>query len=93
MIICSIQKEAQRRARVVRDQPETPLERAVYWTEYVIRHRGAHHLRSAAVDMPWYQVELLDVFLFLRFAILSPIIFLFYLVKKCCKKSKKPKME
>lgn len=78
---------------MVRDQPQTPLERAVYWTEYVIRHKGAHHMRSAAVDMPWYQVELLDVFLFLRFAILSPILLLYYLVKKFCKKRKKKKKE
>jgi len=33
----------------------------VYWTEYVIRHKGAPHLRSAALDLAWYQYFLLDV--------------------------------
>lgn len=38
-----------------------PLEKAVWWTEYVIRHNGAPHLRSIAATMPWYQYFLLDV--------------------------------
>jgi glucuronosyltransferase len=50
---------------VLRDQPQTPLDRAVYWTEYVIRHKGAPHLRSAAADLSWYQYLLLDVMLLL----------------------------
>jgi glucuronosyltransferase len=54
-----------RLSAVFRDQPQTPLDRAVYWTEYVIRHKGAPHLRSAAVDLSWYQYLLLDVMLVL----------------------------
>ena len=30
----------------IRDDIHTPLERAVYWTEYVMRHPGAQHLQS-----------------------------------------------
>jgi hypothetical protein len=33
-------------ARQIRDDIHTPLERAVYWTEYVMRHPGAQHLQS-----------------------------------------------
>ncbi|XP_069686790.1 UDP-glucosyltransferase 2-like [Periplaneta americana] len=47
------------------DQPNSPLDRAVWWVEYVIRHRGARHLRSAAVDLTWYQYLLLDVIAFI----------------------------
>nr|CAD7261547.1 unnamed protein product [Timema shepardi] len=50
---------AQEASRLFRDQPETPLERAVYWTEYVIRHKGATHLRSASLTLSWYQYYLL----------------------------------
>jgi len=46
---------------VIRNQPQSALDRAVYWTEYVIRHKGAPHLRSVAADLPWYQYLLLDV--------------------------------
>ncbi|KAJ9597675.1 hypothetical protein L9F63_011477, partial [Diploptera punctata] len=36
---------------ISRDQPETPMERAVWWTEYVIRHKGAPHMRSLTMDL------------------------------------------
>jgi glucuronosyltransferase len=44
-----------------RDQPLTPLQQAVYWTKYVIRHKEAPHLRSAVLDLASYQYFLLDV--------------------------------
>lgn len=37
------------------------MDTAVYWTEYVIRHKGAAHLKPVTVDMPWYQYLLLDI--------------------------------
>lgn len=37
------------------------LEKAVWWTEYVIRNKGAKHLRNPAADLPLYQYFLLDV--------------------------------
>lgn len=40
----------------------SPQESVVYWTEYVIRHKGAAHLRSHAYSLNWYQYFLLDVF-------------------------------
>ncbi|KAK5640318.1 hypothetical protein RI129_011129 [Pyrocoelia pectoralis] len=43
------------------DQPMTGLERAVWWTEYVLRHKGAQHLKSTVADIPFYQYYLLDV--------------------------------
>jgi glucuronosyltransferase len=43
-----------------RDQPDTPLKRAVFWTEYVLQHGGGS-LRSVSADLPWYQYFLLDV--------------------------------
>lgn len=56
-----IQDEVQRHSMMFRDQPETPLDRAVYWTEYVLRYDGAPQLRSAATELAWYQRHLLDV--------------------------------
>ncbi|XP_049943024.1 UDP-glycosyltransferase UGT5-like isoform X3 [Schistocerca serialis cubense] len=52
---------ARRLSRIFHDRPVKPLDQAVYWTEYVIRHQGAPHLRSAALDLAWYQYLLLDV--------------------------------
>jgi hypothetical protein len=49
--ICSDRENAQRLSRIFKDQPQKPLDAAIYWTEYVIRHRGAVHLRSGAADL------------------------------------------
>ncbi|KAK9746317.1 UDP-glucoronosyl and UDP-glucosyl transferase [Popillia japonica] len=48
-------------SKISTDQPMTGLEKAVWWTEYVLRYNGAKHLRSPAVDMPLYEYFLLDV--------------------------------
>ncbi|XP_046661745.1 UDP-glucosyltransferase 2-like isoform X2 [Homalodisca vitripennis] len=60
-----------------RDRPMTPLQTAVYWTEYVIRHQGAPHLRPASVNMPLYQYLLLDV-IFVLTALLAFVLLAFY---------------
>ncbi|VVC43591.1 Hypothetical protein CINCED_3A007776 [Cinara cedri] len=44
-----------------RDRQMSPAESVVYWTEYVIRHKGAPHLKSNALNLTWYQYFLLDV--------------------------------
>ncbi|KOB73230.1 UDP-glycosyltransferase UGT33D8 [Operophtera brumata] len=48
----------------MRDQPQSALERAVWWTEHVLRHGGGRHLRARAANMSWAEyldVELLTV--------------------------------
>ncbi|XP_068083563.1 UDP-glycosyltransferase UGT5 [Anabrus simplex] len=68
-----------------RDRPETPLETAVYWTEYVIKHNGAHHLRSAALDLAWYQYLLLDVISVLITGIILCLTLLYFVAKRVYK--------
>lgn len=63
------------------DQPMTGLERAIWWTEYVIRHKGAKHLRSPALDIPSYQYFLLDVIGFCLLVVLIVGHVLYKLVK------------
>jgi hypothetical protein len=85
--VCHRYREnAQRLSRILRDQPLTPLEQAVYWTEYVIRHKGAPHLRSAALDLTWYQYFLLDVIVVLALASFTFIFFLFLVCRFILKK-------
>ncbi|XP_053963962.1 UDP-glucosyltransferase 2-like [Anastrepha ludens] len=48
-------------SRIYRDRPMGPRETALYWIDYVIRHKGARHLRAAGLDLKWYQFYLLDV--------------------------------
>lgn len=51
-------------SKLYRDRPQTALETAIYWTEYVIRHRGAPHLQIPLVHMHFIQQNSLDVFAF-----------------------------
>lgn len=55
----------------------SPMETAVYWTEYVIRHKGAPHLRSVAVELSWYQYYLVDI-LCITFLAVATIFVLLY---------------
>ncbi|XP_059622866.1 UDP-glucosyltransferase 2-like, partial [Phlebotomus argentipes] len=55
------QNAARRASNLFRDRPMTALQTAIYWTEYVIRHRGASHLKSKAADLLWFQKTSLDV--------------------------------
>ncbi|KDR22772.1 hypothetical protein L798_15644, partial [Zootermopsis nevadensis] len=71
-------ENAQRLSRIYRDQPLTPLDQAVFWTEYVIRHKGAPHMRSAALDLAWYQYFLLDIIVALTLALSLLLIVAFF---------------
>ncbi|XP_046627127.1 UDP-glycosyltransferase UGT5-like [Neodiprion virginianus] len=56
---------------LVRDKPYDSLENAVWWTEYVIRHKGAPHLHSTTADDPWYQRQDIDLIFIISTAILA----------------------
>ncbi|XP_050427336.1 UDP-glucosyltransferase 2-like [Adelges cooleyi] len=48
-------------AKRFKDRPMSPAQAATYWTEYVVRHNGAQHLKSKAFNLTWYEYYLLDV--------------------------------
>lgn len=52
-------------SQLFRDRPMSPLQTAVYWIEYVIRHNGAKHLQSGAVYLNFIQQNSLDVIAFI----------------------------
>uniref|UniRef100_A0A182SYE6 UDP-glycosyltransferases domain-containing protein n=1 Tax=Anopheles maculatus TaxID=74869 RepID=A0A182SYE6_9DIPT len=54
----------QRRAMYFRDQPDKPLDRAVWWIEYVVRHPTVQHLRSPTLKLGTVRANLLDVYSF-----------------------------
>eukprot|EP00063_Salmo_salar_P044956 XP_014019791.1 PREDICTED: UDP-glucuronosyltransferase-like [Salmo salar] len=66
---------------VHKDRPIEPLDLAVFWSEFVMRHGGAEHLRPAAHDLNWIQYHSLDVFTLLLTIVLTVVM----VTVKCCK--------
>nr|WHM27958.1 UDP-glycosyltransferase family 466 member C1 [Frankliniella occidentalis] len=73
------------------DRPRSPREEAVWWTEYVVRHQGALHLRPLGADLPLYQYLLLDVLAVVLLAILMLFAVVRIMLKTVCYKSTKEK--
>lgn len=48
---------------IFKSNQNDPLDTAIYWIEYIIKHKGAPHLQSHAKNLPWYRYLLLDVFM------------------------------
>ncbi|XP_061276341.1 UDP-glucuronosyltransferase 2A2 isoform X4 [Bos javanicus] len=76
----SYKENAMRLKRIHHDQPVKPLDRAVFWIEFVMRHKGAKHLRPAAHNLTWYQYHSLDVIGFLLACVATAV----FLVTRCC---------
>ncbi|CAG7715949.1 unnamed protein product [Allacma fusca] len=64
---------------VFRDRSRDPVDEAVYWTEYVMRYKGATHLRSASRELNFFQYHCLDVGAFL----VVSIVLVLWLLKTC----------
>ncbi|KAM5284372.1 UDP-glucuronosyltransferase 2B31-like isoform 2-T2 [Hipposideros larvatus] len=73
-------KNAMKLSRIHHDQPMKPLDRAVFWIEFVMRHKGAKHLRPASYDLTWFQYHSLDVIGFL----LACVAIAIFVITKCC---------
>lgn len=50
------------RSEIFKDSHPRPMDRAVYWIEYVLRHGGANHLTSSSVVLNYNQYFLVDVY-------------------------------
>ncbi|RZF37836.1 hypothetical protein LSTR_LSTR011828 [Laodelphax striatellus] len=57
----SFKENMQRLSQISKDKQSDALSTAIWWVEYVLRHKGAKHLRPAVIKLKWYQAYLLDV--------------------------------
>ncbi|XP_067844114.1 UDP-glucuronosyltransferase 1A1-like [Heptranchias perlo] len=62
------------------DRPIEPVQLSVYWVEFVLKHRGAEHLRPAAQELSWIQYHCLDVI----GVFLASVVASMWLMVKCC---------
>ncbi|GAB0099859.1 UDP-glucuronosyltransferase [Sergentomyia squamirostris] len=87
-------KNARIRSEAFRDQKETPLERAVWWTEFVLRHPNMTFMRSPSLDQNFAVRHSWDVLAFFFTTILITLIVSLKLsccVLRSCLKKNKPK--
>lgn len=57
------------------------MERAIYWTEHVLKWDGAPHLRSSARDLNVFQFHSMDVIAFLLTCFAAGVLLLFVIVR------------
>ncbi|XP_050442608.1 UDP-glucosyltransferase 2-like [Adelges cooleyi] len=82
----SYQTNANKLSKRFKDRPLSATETAVYWTEYVIRHKGARHLKTAAVGMPWWKYYLVDVIGFIAIITFAVLFTIYFLLKLAYRK-------
>lgn len=76
-------RNAQKRSRLFRDQPEKPIDRAIFWLEWVMRHADEYsviQLPIAALGV--FVSHSYDVIGFLFLVVLFIVAIIFYFVKK-----------
>ena len=88
-----MQEALERVHRLYTDREMKPVERAVWWIEYVCRHQGAKILRSIGENVPFYQYHHLDIVLFVMIISIVLVTILVFTCKFCCRGYKKRKTD
>ncbi|XP_065208653.1 UDP-glucosyltransferase 2-like [Planococcus citri] len=68
-------------SNIFKDRPLSPQDTLIYWVNYVLRHKGASHLKPAGAKLPFYQYLLLDVILFLTVVTISICYIIYWTLK------------
>uniref|UniRef100_UPI0000545312 UDP glucuronosyltransferase 5 family, polypeptide B2 precursor n=1 Tax=Danio rerio TaxID=7955 RepID=UPI0000545312 len=80
----SYRENMQRLSRLHKDVPVKPLDNAIFWIEFVMRHKGAAHLRTESYKMPWYSYHSVDVILVLISAVSLIILSIYAVIRYFC---------
>lgn len=86
LFIFRYKENMQKLSALHKDRPIDPLDLSVYWTEFVMRHKGAKHLRAAVHDLNWLQYYCLDVIALLATVVLVFVILTVKCLKLCLRK-------
>nr|ADC91971.1 UDP glucuronosyltransferase 5 family polypeptide a5 [Danio rerio] len=82
----SYKENIQRLSKVHHDQPMKPLDRAMFWIEFVMRNKGASHLRTQSFRMSWIEYHSIDVILTLLMILVLFCVLIYSIVKCICLK-------
>lgn len=70
----SYRKNIERLRSIMHDQPQSSLDRAVWWTEHLLRHGNGRHLRAPAAFMTWTEYLDVELLIVLAFGVLSLLV-------------------
>ena len=79
----SYQSSVTELSALILDQPLHPLDRAVWWLEYLLRHPHNTNMKPFTHNLYWFQYFLLDV-IFLIFLVLAVITMVVVKLLRCC---------
>ncbi|CAL4094940.1 unnamed protein product, partial [Meganyctiphanes norvegica] len=82
----SYRERLQAVSRALQDQKDSPKERAVWWVEYAIRHKGAPHMHYAGKNLNVIQYNMVDVWAFLIAILLLCLSLSYCCLRRCCRK-------
>ena len=71
-------------SELIMDQPQHPLERSVWWLEYLLRHPHNTDMRPHTHHLNWAQYFLLDVLAVILTVLLVFIIIIVKIARLCC---------
>ncbi|KAK5642053.1 hypothetical protein RI129_008220 [Pyrocoelia pectoralis] len=80
---------AKRRSKIMHDDQLKPLDKAIFWIEYILRHNGGKHLKSSSLSFNILQYLLLDVIGFISIIIAISICVCIFALKKIRRPHKK----
>lgn len=75
----------------LKDQPQSPMELAIFWIEYVLRNEGAHYMQSAAQHLNWIEYYNLDIYSLFALVVFIVLFITIYCVRKVTKLFKSEK--
>ena len=80
-LISSYRESAQRISKSIKQLPRTPVQEAADWIEYTQAQGGLPYLRPRGLDLPFYQLYLLDILLLIFMVVLSAFIIVRFLFR------------
>ncbi|KAK9870196.1 hypothetical protein WA026_006280 [Henosepilachna vigintioctopunctata] len=57
-------ENAKKRSALIKGQLIKPMDNAAFWIEHIIKYGSGSHLRNDGMDLSWYQLYMVDIYLF-----------------------------
>ncbi|XP_044748258.1 UDP-glycosyltransferase UGT5-like [Coccinella septempunctata] len=69
------------RSSLMKDQPVKPMENVIFWIEHVIKFGSGKHLQNAGVYLTWYQLYMIDIYIFFTVVLIFLLLSIMYTIK------------